>query len=345
MLRFRFAAVVFVFVSSAAILGFKVSDPAGLQMKTFADSFLESLNEKERSLATMPFDSPQRVGWHFIPKDDRKGMPLNQMNTAQQAAARRLLRAALSEAGYTKATKIMMLESVLRELEGPGSEARRDPLKYYVTIFGKPSNEQPWGLSFEGHHLSLNFTCREGKVVDSTPQFFAANPATIQNDVSGPLTKGTRVLRDEEQLAFDLVNSLNDSQLELALIAEEAPAEIRFAGEAQSRVGDPEGIAQRRMNAKQQKTLMALIQSYIDAMPETVRKQRTEIMTVGGVENIRFAWAGARKPGVGHYYKVRGEQFLIEFVNTQADAAGNPANHIHCVWRDLTGDFDLPIGE
>jgi hypothetical protein len=27
----------------------------------------------------------------------------------------------------------------------------------------------------------------------------------------------------------------------------------------------------------------------------------------------------------------------------QPDAAGNPANHVHCVWRDLQGDFHLPI--
>ena len=58
---------------------------------------------------------------------------------------------------------------------------------------------------------------------------------------------------------------------------------------------------------------------------------------------VYFAWAGATEPGVGHYYRIRGKRFLIELVNTQADAAGNPANHIHSVYRDLTGDFDLPI--
>ena len=34
--------------------------------------------------------------------------------------------------------------------------------------------------------------------------------------------------------------------------------------------------------------------------------------------------------------------FVIEFCNVQPDAEGNPANHIHCVWRDRTGDFDVP---
>ena len=108
-------------------------------------------------------------------------------DAAQRVAALRLVRAALSEAGYDKASKIMLLEGVLRELEGEDRTWERDPEKYFLTIFGTPSDTDPWGLSFEGHHLSLNFVCRDGRVVDSTPQFFAANPGTIMNEVSGPL--------------------------------------------------------------------------------------------------------------------------------------------------------------
>jgi hypothetical protein len=63
----------------------------------------------------------------------------------------------------------------------------------------------------------------------------------------------------------------------------------------------------------------------------------------GGWDDVRFAWAGAIEPGVGHAYRVEGPTFLIEFVNVQPDAEGTPANHIHCVWRDKTGDFDLPV--
>ncbi|MBI3465309.1 MAG: DUF3500 domain-containing protein, partial [Planctomycetes bacterium] len=34
---------------------------------------------------------------------------------------------------------------------------------------------------------------------------------------------------------------------------------------------------------------------------------------------------------------------LIEFVNTQPDSAGNPANHIHSVWRNMAGDFGTTV--
>lgn len=327
-------------------LALKPADRPAENMRSFAIAWLETLSDQQVEQARLPYDSPKRVQWHFIPKPQRKGLPLRDMNDAERTAALRLVRAALSEVGYHKTSQIMSLEAVLRELEGPGSEARRDPLKYYVTIFGDPANDDalaPWGLSFEGHHLSLNFVCQGDEVVDSTPQFFAANPAELKTEVEGPLKVGTRVLGKEEALAFELLHSMSDSQQPQVRIAEEAPAEIRFAGEAQPEVTEPEGIAWSELNAGQQERLKQLIEVYNGAVPEEVAAARRELIEQQGWDKIHFAWAGASKPGVGHYYRIQGPTFLIEFVNTQPDAAGNPANHIHCVWRDLTGDFHLPI--
>jgi hypothetical protein len=190
--------------------------------------------------------------------------------------------------------------------------------------------------------LSLNFVCRDGQVVDSTPQFFASNPAIVMNDVKGPLGKGTRVLRLEEELAFKLVNSLSESQQGKAIIAAEAPKDIRFAAEPQAKVGAAQGIPQRELDPAQQAVLKELVEVYVSAVAEPVAQERRGLIEKDGWDNVHFAWAGATKPGIGHYYIVHGKGFLIEFVNTQSDPAGNPANHIHSVWRDVTGDFDLP---
>ena len=53
-----------------------------------------------------------------------------------------------------------------------------------------------------------------------------------------------------------------------------------------------------------------------------------------GVDLIHFAWAGSRRPGEPHYYRLHGPSFLVEYDNTQ-----NNANHIHSVWRDLKRDW------
>jgi len=56
------------------------------------------------------------------------------------------------------------------------------------------------------------------------------------------------------------------------------------------------------------------------------------------LDQIHFAWMGDQKPeigsGHGHYYRIHGPSFLIEFDNTQ-----NGGNHIHSVVRDLNNDF------
>ncbi|MCR9293445.1 MAG: DUF3500 domain-containing protein [bacterium] len=314
-----------------------------IQVLPNARAFLGTLSAEEKSKAVLDFEAASRVQWHFIPMETRKGLPMMEMSSEQKEAARKLLRSVVSKTGYEKATTIMALESVLRKLEGPGSEARRNPEKYYFTIFGSPKQKSRWGLSIEGHHLSLNFVFEGGKIIDSTPQFFAANPAQLKDDYGPEFPKGLRVLRAEEQLAFNLVKSLDAEQMAKAKLPGETPEEIRAAGEAQPPTEVLPGLAAADMNDEQQAMLKKLLQAYTVKMKPLVAKGRWTLIEENGFEKLTFSWSGATRPGVGHYYVVQGPTFLVEFINVQPDAAGNPANHIHCVWRDMQGDFDLPL--
>lgn len=344
--RSRIGTLLFIAAIGTISLAAALRRPAAEGMAEAAEALVATLDDSQREQVLLPYDAEARLGWHFIPKKERKGLALRDMNDAQQAATLRLVRAALSEAGYDKTTRIMMLEGVLRELEGSGGTWNRDPEGYYVTVFGTPAQaDDAWGLSFEGHHLSLNFVCRGNEIVDSTPQFFGANPATIRSDVEGPLGKGARTLADEQDLAFKLLGQLSDTQKSKAVIADEAPADIRAAGEPQPPNEPPAGLSYREMTPEQLETLEQLVGVYASAMPAEVAQARLEAIRAAGWGKVHFAWAGASEPGIGHYYRIQGPTFLIEFANTQPDADGNPANHIHCVWRDMTGDFDLPIAQ
>jgi len=329
--------------TTAALVAMQAGEEPAGQMLTYTNAWVATLDDAQKTKALLAFDGAERTNWNFIPLPTRKGLPLMEMTTPQKAAALRALRAAVSEAGYEKSSKIMMLEGVLRQMEGAGSEERRNPEKYYLTVYGTPAATGTWGFSFEGHHLSLNFVCRDGKVVGSTPQFMAANPAEIKSDVEGPLGKGTRVLRQEEELAFALINGLAAELRDRATIASEAPAEIRFVGQPHVTPTDPEGLPMSDMDEQSQRRVMGLIEVYARSLPASIANQRLAEIREAGPESIHFAWAGAVKPHVGHYYRVQGKSFLIEFVNTQPDAEGTPANHIHAVWRDVRGDFALPI--
>ena len=329
--------------SSAGWTYFK-RDSAGTEMTRSAQLFLATLDDDEKVQTLLDYETPKRVGWHFIPKNDRKGLQIRDMNKAQREATHRLLKGALSRVGYDKSTTIMELESVLHELEKDKQGGNiRDAERYYVTIFGEPTPHGRWGLSFEGHHLSLNFVVDRDRVVSSTPQFLGANPATVRTENNLGIEVGTRVLRDEEQLGFDLVQSLSTKQLSVARIAETAFREIRNAGEPQPPTDAPVGLPASKMSSVQRKTLGALIDVYLASMPAEVARARMAKIEHAGRDAIYFAWAGPTVPGIGHYFRVQGPTFLIEFVNTQPDAAGNPANHIHAIWREMAGDFGIRI--
>jgi hypothetical protein len=321
---------------AAAVLRAAAAEP----ITKAANRWLDALDTAQRERAVRPFAEATRTAWHFVPKNDRKGVQLRDMTDLQQESALALLRSVVSQVGYDKATTIMQLDELLRILEGAKAKNVRDAKRYYVTIFGLPAESGSWGLSIEGHHLSLNFTIRDGAVVDSTPQFLGANPAEVRTTFPGLPPAGHRVLRDEESLAFELMASLDERQRAQAVIAAEPPREIRAAGEPQPARDPLAGIPFVALKPEQQSLLRRLVEVYCRVMPDEVAEERLGL--IHHWDDVRFAWAGSLEPGVGHGYRVEGPTFVIELVNVQPDAEGNPANHIHCVWRDRTGDFDLP---
>lgn len=338
--------VVLVVVAVAATAGFRAwKEPtSGAQMTLAAKRFVETLTGPERAQTVLAYDAAQRTDWHYIPKPSRKGLQVKEMSDSQRKAAFELLKSALGAVGYEKATKVMQLEGILRELEkSRAGGAIRDPERYYFTLFDLPSDRGRWGLSVEGHHLSLNFVVSDNRVVSSTPTFFGANPGVLLADYGKGFEKGLRVLAGEEQLAFDLLSSLTPEQRKKAIVADLAPNDVRDAGKAYPPTSVAAGLPAGEMSAEQVATLRSLIETYAHNLPEDVAGARLAALDREGIEGVTFAWAGADKPGVGHDYRVQGKSFLIEFNNTQPDAAGNPANHIHSVWHDRKGNFAIPV--
>ena len=299
-----------------------------------ANEFLESLTPELRNQTYFPVDSDERFNWNIIPRP-RKGATFKAFDERQRAAALALLKASLSDQGYTKATEIMALESVLREIEGLGPDnTRRDPLNYFFTIFGTPSKEGEWGWRLEGHHVSLNFFSIEGRIVSSTPSAFGSNPGIVPSGEK----KGKQILKLETDLGFALVNSLSASQVQAARFSETAPPEMLTLALRDTEGLEPKGLSYSDMTAGQQKALMELLDVYVKNYAFGFSSRLMGKIRKAGIENLSFAWAGSLKPGAGHYYRIQGPMLLIEYDNTQTNA-----NHVHTAVRDLTDDFAYDI--
>ncbi len=300
-------------------------------MTTAARAYLNALSPELRARTTFPMDAEERTNWHFVPLD-RKGVALREMTSAQKHLAEALLSAGLSQQGIIKAHTIMSLDQVLKDME-KGTGPERDPEKYYVSIFGEPSETGVWGYRFEGHHISLNFTIVNGHIA-SSPSFFGDNPALVKE---GPRA-GLRALMREEDLGRALVKSLDDSQRSVAIVEKTAPKDIiTFDSRKAALSGHPSGLPFSKMNAKQKEAMTALVSEYANNFPPQIADFRMDQYRKNQA-SLFFAWAGGIEPGQPHYYRVQTPAFLIEYDDTQ-----NNANHIHSVWRDFNGDFGMDL--
>lgn len=320
------AAILFLFCALFTI----EANAQGSSLAAKANEFLSLLNDDQVKKARYEFDDEERHNWHFVPRE-RNGLSFNDMNEKQRQAAHALLKSSLSDQGYQKATNIMALENILREVENrPADDKYRDPLNYYITIFGNPDGKNVWGWRLEGHHVSINFSSADNQIVSSTPTFWGSNPAIVR---SGRHT-GRQILKQETDLGFTLVNSLNTNQLKEAVISTTAPADIITGNQRKAELQDPKGLPYTSLTSDQKKLFMQLLNVYVKNYQLGFSKRLMEKIEKAGIDNLSFAWAGSLQPGAGHYYRIQGPMLLIEYDNTQ-----NNANHVHTVVRDLTNDF------
>lgn len=295
-----------------------------------ANKFLSSLDDKLKEKAQYPYEDDERFNWWYIPRS-RNGLPFRDMNAQQRAAAMALLKVSLSDQGYQKASGILALESILRDVEGrDANDTYRNAQNYYFTIFGTPAANTPWGWRIEGHHLSLNFSSVKGLIESATPSFMGANPAVVPQ---GP-EKGKAVLRQETDLGFLLVNSLSSEQLKVAKLSDRAYPEILTSNDKKAEQPEPKGLPYTSLKDDQKKIFMQLLDVYVTNYQLGFSNKLMAKIRKAGIENLSFAWAGALQPGSGYYYRIQGPMLLIEYDNTQ-----NNANHVHSVVRDLTNDF------
>jgi len=307
------------------------------RMAEAATDWLASLPPAQRAKASYPFPATgERTRWSYTP-NEQGGLPLAEMGPVQQRVAHRLLASGLSQGGYAAASTIMGLENALDAAEGwrrpypgrAGPNRGRDPLLYFVSVFGEPGAAS-WGWRVGGHHLALNYTVVDGRRLSASPLFLGANPALTR--LVGPGV--VRPLAAEEDLARELLASLAPDQRRRAVLSPVAPDDLVQSNRPVVDVGPPEGLAAARMPPRQRELLLALLRQYLGRLPGPVAALEAERVSGDGLEAVHFGWAGGAEPGQPHYYRVQGPQLLIEYVNVQ-----NGANHVHSVWRDPLGDF------
>lgn len=294
------------------------------QMRSVATSLLAALDREQRGVTVRPFtDDAARRQLEYRPKR-RPGACLAQLNGTARKAAYRLLATGLSDHAFAQAMGIIALEEVLDQREG--GQLGRHSGDYWVNVFGDPAGDEPWSWRFEGHHLSVTMTVA-GDQVSPAPVFLGANPACVSY-AGRPVS---RPLGPEEDLVRALLDAMGPAGRSAAVVAGQAPEDIHSGVSPRARAGiEPLGVAAGRLGPTARALLAQLVALYLDRLPAELAAR--EAARRGGAE-LHFAWEGPLTAGARHYYRVQGDDLLIEYDTT------DDGNHAHTVLRRPRSDF------
>jgi hypothetical protein len=293
-------------------------------MRSAALALLAELDDEQRALAAQSFEDDAARRWLEYRPRRRPGACIARMSEIPRKAAHRLLATGLSDHAYAQAMSIIALEEVLDRRERWRRGRHSDD--YWVSVFGDPAGDAPWSWRFEGHHLSVTMTVA-GDQVSPAPVFFGANPACVSY-AGRPVS---RPLAPEEDLAQVLLDAMAPAERDLAVVCGQAPGDIRTGTSPLAREGiEPLGVAAGQLGSGARAVLGELVMLYLDRLPAELAAREAARLTGG---ELHFAWEGPVRSSARHYYRVQGDDLLIEY-NTTSDG-----NHAHTVLRRPRSDF------
>jgi hypothetical protein len=300
------------------------ADSTAASMRAYATELLAGLADEQRELAALPFADAALRRWLEYRPEPRPGACLALATPAARKAAHRLLATALSEHAFAQAMVIVALEEVLDRRER--GRVGRHIADYWVCVFGDPAADAPWSWRFEGHHVSVTMTVL-GDEVSPAPVFLGANPACVSY-AGRPVS---RPLAPEEDLARALLDALGPAGRSAAVVAEQAPYDIRSATSPRAQpLLEPRGIAASALSPTARAALDQLVALYLDRLTAPLAAREADRLAAS---ELHFAWEGPLTPGTRHYYRVQGDDLLIEYDAT------DDGNHAHTVLRRPRSDF------
>jgi hypothetical protein len=312
-----------------------------------ATEFLDSLEPSQRRQATFDLTSDAwRSWWNIHPFLMRHGLLLEDLGDPQREAALRLVEHTLSTSGFRTARDVMRLNHTIGEITGSWTEYGE--WVYFVSVFGEPSEHEPWGWQIDGHHLIVNcFVLRDQLLI--TPVFMGSEPVVAETGIY----VGTSVLQTEQNEGLRFIHALTPAQRAKAILYDSIlstvlPPErgIGSDGRVQTaafhdNVRLPyEGIASDELTIGQREHLVRLAALYTGKLRpghaevwlETVRNH---------LDDTHFLWMGGTGDEDVFYYRIHSPVILIEFDHQPGIAfdTNEPTRaHIHTVVRTPNGN-------
>jgi hypothetical protein len=299
-----------------------------------ANVFMASLDTRQRAALSFPVDSEVWRHWSNIHRNlMRHGFCLADMAEHQRELVYALLRAALGAKAYETARNAMRLNETLAEMTGLPEEFGE--FFYWVSFFGTPSPDAPWGFQVDGHHCNINCFVLGDQMVLS-PMLLGAEPVTAESGVYA----GTTVLREEEADGWAFMDALTPEQRAKAVIGHDLPFDGYASGFKDNIVVAYNGLRAGDMTPAQKALLVYLIKLYTDRLPPGHAQLRLDEVKQHLNETV-FAWIGQFDPVSPFYYRIYSPVIFIEFYHQPGVALPNTGynrRHAHALVRTPNGN-------
>jgi hypothetical protein len=299
-----------------------------------ARSFLASLSAEQRKAACFAIDDEAWRQWSNIhPWLMRHGICLADLDGSQREGALALMREGMSAAGYQTARDVMRLNEHALEITGKPEEYGE--WFYWVSIFGTPSPERPWGSQIDGHHLNVNCFVLGDQLV-LTPIFMGSEPVLARFGKH----HGTRVFAAEEERGYALMRALSSEERQRATIGTNLPSELFTTAFNDNRSIEPAGIRYDDLPAEGRERLESLLATYVGRMrPAHAALRWAEVKR--HLSRTHFAWVGPFDDASPFYYRILSPVILVEFDHQSGIIYDNDKpsrDHIHTVVRTPNGN-------
>ncbi|UDY23414.1 DUF3500 domain-containing protein [Nocardioides sp. Kera G14] len=313
-----------------------------------ARTYLATLRPHFRTVSSHPMDSPNWRRWtnaftSWVPK----GVQLARLSEKERDAALALIEASLSPEGYRTVRDAMRLNGALGEIVDDYAETLTE-FTYWMTIFGEPSTDAPWGWQLMGHHLDLNFVFVGTQVV-LAPVFVGAEPSFSEQGTYA----GTRLFEWETGRALALRRTFTDAQADKAvlfpsILNADLPEELsgpfngrHLAGAGQdNRVIPYEGVNASELSGAQQDQLLELVELYVRRLPEGHARLKME-QVQRHLDDTHVAWMGGHDDVSAFYYRIHSPVLLVEYDSHPGiflDYDEPMRDHIHTIVREPNGN-------
>jgi Protein of unknown function (DUF3500) len=309
-------------------------------------AFLQALTTEQRERASFPMDATEWRMWINVHMNHfRHGLLLEDLAQPARDLALDILRATLSARGFHQARSIMRLNQLLAELTGDFNAFGEWP--YFMSIFGSPSDSEPWGWQIDGHHLCINTVVFDGRIV-MTPTFMGSEPRRVNGGPYG----GVSLFDPEEALGIDLIRSFDTEQRHRAIIhpsihPDDIPMHLQnmFDGRMQAGafhdnlVAPYQGVGGRDMTDAQRRIMLSLAGTYVGWSADGHAAAKLPEVAAH-LDETWFSWYGGTDDDSPFYYRLHSPVILIEFDHHPGVGFDNEIptrHHVHTVVRTPNG--------